>query len=74
MSDIWWWLEPMFETGVFTTVLFWLLAILIDKASPYNNCSFVLSLIGLIPLVIAILGSVAWFVVNTLIFIWRCRP
>lgn len=72
--ELWWWLEPLFETGLLTMIIFGFLCYLLNEvdgmtANIIRNISL---LLAVAPWVIASLSVIVWFVINILILIWRC--
>lgn len=68
---LWWWVSPLCGTGYLTLLVFGGLAVLIDKAKPYNTISSIFAWIAFAPWLISILSTVVWLLINVLILIWR---
>ena len=67
---LWWWIEPLFETGIVTLILFTPFAVLFEKTGRPSLATFV-AFMAVAPLVFVPLNVVLWFVTNILIMIWR---
>lgn len=70
--ELWWWIVPLLETGIFVILLFGAFALILNDVKPYSNIPLVIVLIGSLPTVIAVLGWFMWLMGNVLFVIWRC--
>lgn len=66
--ELWWWLEPLFETGLVTLVLFSVLALLFQKNV---TCSLIMIIIAIAPLAVCFVSVFAWLLCYIMIEIWR---
>ena len=69
--EFWWWIEPMFNTGFVTLFVCAIIAVLIEKAFPYNSVSMFFAVLTIVPWLISALSVAVWLLVNVLILIWR---
>ena len=67
---LWWWIEPLFETGIVTLILFTPFAVLFEKMGRPHLAAFV-AFAAVLPLMFVPLNVVLWLVTNVLIVIWR---
>jgi hypothetical protein len=70
--ELWWWVEPLFSTGLFTLIIFTVTGLMLDDVMPHSRIPTILACIGVIPLTIAVLTFFAWISVNVLFVIWGC--
>ena len=68
---LWWWVEPLYETGFFTLIIGVVLAMLIDKVSGDTPIPAILSALSILPWLIRLGSVIVWFVTNMMILIWR---
>ena len=69
--ELWWWVKPLFETGILTLLIFGIATILVGKVRPDSICSFIFAIIGILPWAICAITVAAWLITNILILIWR---
>ena len=69
--EFWWWIEPLWLTGLITVLVITPIAVLLDKAKPYNRISVVLAVLAILPFAICALSLFACLIINALILIWR---
>lgn len=60
----------MFDTGFITLFVFATIAVLVDRAKPYNKISAFLAIISVLPFAVSGLSVVVWLIANALILIW----
>lgn len=68
--ELWWFVEPLFETGIVTLMLFTPVAVLFDKMQRQSLAAFAV-IMAVLPLVFVTLCVVVWLATNVLIVIWR---
>ncbi len=68
--ELWWFVEPLFETGIVTLMLFTPVAVLFDKMQRQSLAAFAV-IMAVLPLVFVTLCVVVWLATNALIAIWR---
>lgn len=68
--ELWWFVEPLFETGIVTLMLFTPVAALFDKMQRPSLAALVV-IMAVLPLVFVALCVVVWLATNALIAIWR---
>ena len=67
---LWWWIEPTFETGIVTLMLFTPVAVLFEKMQRPSLATFA-AIMALLPFAFVALTVGVWLVTNVLIVIWR---
>lgn len=70
--ELWWWVEPLFETGFLTLVTLTVAGLLLDQVIPHSPIPMVIACAGILPWVICVLAFFGWLITNVLILIWRC--
>lgn len=70
--EIWWWLEPMCETGMLTMLICGGFSLLLGEIMYKATVPIIIALIGILPFVISFFGFVAWILTNAMYVIWRC--
>lgn len=69
--ELWWWVEPLFDTGFLTIMLAAVIAHLVDKNTSSTVIPAIVAAIGIAPWIICGCSVLVWFVTNVLIIIWR---
>lgn len=69
---LWWWVEPLFETGMLTVVLFGGLSLALADKMWGSKVLGILAFIGVLPGLICCVSCFVWIVANALFLIWRC--
>jgi hypothetical protein len=68
--ELWWFVEPLFETGIVTFMLFTPVAVLFDKMQRPSLAAFAV-IMAVLPLVFVTLCIVVCLATNVLIWNWR---
>lgn len=68
--ELWWFVEPLFETGIVALMLFTPVAVLFDKMQRPSLAAFA-AIMAVLPFVFVALCVVVWLAANVLIVIWR---
>ena len=69
--EFWWWIEPLFETGLLTLFLCGGVGMILDDVMRDSAVPFIIIFVGFLPSVISILSCFAWVIANALFLIWR---
>lgn len=69
--ELWWWVEPLFDTGFLTIMLAAVIAHVVDKNTSSTVIPAIVVAIGIAPWIICVCSVLVWFVTNVLIIIWR---
>lgn len=64
--EFWWWIEPLFHTGVVTLVL----AILIGSMFRWNDVSIAIAMFLIIPFIVGSVAMFLRFLADIFICIW----
>ena len=68
--ELWWFVEPLFETGIVALMLFTPVAVLFDKMQRPSLAAFA-AIMAVLPFAFVALCVVVWLATNVLIAIWR---
>ena len=69
--ELWWWVEPMFYTGLLTLFVVGVPSLWLDDAMPRSWLPELLAVLAIAPLVICLGSVIVWLLTNALIVIWR---
>lgn len=69
--EFWWWIEPLFETGMLTLLLCGGVGMILADVMRDSAVPFIIIFVGFLPGVISILSCFAWVIANALFLIWR---
>ena len=70
--ELWWWVPPLFETGLLSLVVFAIIATLVDKMFPQSwILPAIIAFIAITPWLVCCASVVIWLITNILILIWR---
>lgn len=64
--EVWWWIEPLFITGLVTTAL----AVLIGSMFQFNDVSTAIAIILILPLIVSGVAAFLWFLANIFVLTW----
>ena len=68
--ELWWWVEPLFRTGVLAMFTLGIVSLLISNVK--NGWpSMIFAIISVLPLAVCGVSFVVWVLANLLIAIWR---
>ena len=67
---LWWWVEPLFYTGLFHLLIFSIVTILVDKILPDSLAAFILAACAIVPFLIAVIATLIWIIVNGYVLMW----
>lgn len=68
MTELWWWVEPLFETGLILFLFAGIIAFVTLESG--TDVWFWIVVILLLPLFIAIAATIIWLVSRVFRFIW----
>ena len=69
--ELFWWIKPLFLTGLVTSITLLPIAVLIADARGDNGLTDALFVLGIMPIVATVLAVAAWLFGNVFILIWR---
>lgn len=68
--ELWWWIKPLFETGLVTLLVIGVPAIWMARVGCYR-ISVIMAIVAVAPYVVTILSVLVWLLGNVMISIWR---
>ena len=68
MTELWWWVEPLFKTGVVTLVIAGFAAWIWHDSGDWL---FWTCVILVLPSAVCAVAVVVWFFVNVFLYIWQ---
>lgn len=69
--ELWWWVEPLFYTGLLTLFVVGVPSIWLADAMPRSRLPELLMVLAIAPLVVCFGIVIVWLLTNALIVIWR---
>ena len=70
--ELWWWVEPLVDTGCVTCIVGAVVAIMVGVITNKWALAMILLLISVSPLVVGLFSAFVWRFVCIMILIWRC--
>ena len=68
MTELWWWVEPLFKTGIVTLVIACFAAWI---GHDCGDWLFWICVILMLPLAVCFMSVVVWFFINLFLHIWQ---
>lgn len=69
--ELWWWVKPLFVTGLITMMVGFAVIMLVNTITEGDRVCGIIFCISLSPLLVSVLCGVGWFFANLLILVWR---